>query len=130
MPDWHEIPDAKALQPGEMVHSMAGTEDVLVLNEGGDLRAYLNRCGHMNVPLDLGTLKSGVLMCAQHNACFDARSGAIRSPPVRRPLPADALPKEMAAALQRTEANLARVICKPLTPLPMDRTGGTVRVFV
>jgi nitrite reductase/ring-hydroxylating ferredoxin subunit len=130
MSAWYEISEAKALQPGEMTHGRAGPEDILLVNEGGAIRAYVNRCGHMNAPLDLGTFKSGVIKCAQHNAVFDARTGAVRSPPVHRSFPVDQLPPELAEGLKRTATIVARVECRPLVPLPVDVAEGTVKVYV
>lgn len=83
MQAWHDLPEAKNLKPGEVVHGRAGDEDVLVVSHSGELRAFINRCGHMNAPLDLGTFKSGVLKCPQHSAVFDAdRRGARAARPL------------------------------------------------
>lgn len=127
---WHEIHEAKALKPGEMTHGKANGEDVLVLNVTGELRAFVNRCGHMNAPLDLGTFKSGVLKCPQHNAVFDARTGEVRGPPVLTMPGMDKLPPELLEAMARMGPIFARTECRPLTPLPVETANGTVRVFV
>lgn len=129
MAHWHEIAEAKGLKPGEMTHGRAGEEDVLVVHHGGQLRAYINRCGHMNAPLDLGVFKSGVLKCPQHNAVFDAATGEVRGQPVLAMPGMDKLPPEFLEAMARMAPVFARVECRPLTPLPVEAAGGTVRVF-
>ena len=57
MKSWQEIHEAKGLKPGEMTHGKANGEEVLVLNQAGEIHAFIDRCGHMNAPLDLGYLQ-------------------------------------------------------------------------
>jgi nitrite reductase/ring-hydroxylating ferredoxin subunit len=130
MPEWNVIAEAKELKPGEMAHGRAGPEDVLVVNVDGAMHAFVNRCGHMNAPLDLGTFKSGVLKCPQHSAVFDARTGEIRAPPVMSMAGMDQLPKEFVERMAKMGPIFARIECRPLTPLPVESLKGIVRVFV
>ena len=129
MQAWHDLPEAKNLKPGEVVHGRAGDEDVLVVSHSGELRAFINRCGHMNAPLDLGTFKSGVLKCPQHSAVFDAdRRGAgaaVLSMPGM-----DELPPEFLEAMARRAPMFARTESRPLIPLPVESSNGNVCVFV
>ncbi len=127
---WHEIHEANNLKPGEMTHGRANGGEVLVLNLAGDLHAYIDRCGHMNAPLDLGTFKSGVLKCPQHNAVFDAKTGEVRGQPILSMPGMDKLPPEFMEAMARMAPIFARTECRPLTPLPVEISSGTVRVFV
>jgi nitrite reductase/ring-hydroxylating ferredoxin subunit len=130
--DWREIKDATDLKPGEMTHGTAGGEDVLVLNVDGEFRAFVNRCGHMNAPLDLGTFKSGAIKCPQHNAVFDARTGEVRGPPQMTGAGMDMskLPKEILERMMQMRPIMERTACRPLTPLPVDARPGAVRVWV
>ncbi|MGC2035562.1 MAG: Rieske 2Fe-2S domain-containing protein [Thermoplasmata archaeon] len=130
MRTWNELTEAKDLKPGEMTHGRAGSEDVVVVNLNGELHAYINRCGHMNAPLDLGTFKSGVLKCPQHNAVFDAKTGEVRGQPVLSMPGMDKLPPEFLEAMARMAPIFARVECRPLTPVPLDLSSGRVRVFL
>lgn len=129
MQAWHEVVEAKHLKPGEMTHGRAGGEDVLVLNHAGEFRAFINRCGHMNAPMDMGTFKSGVLKCPQHNAVFDARTGEVRGEPVMHMPAIDKLPPEFLEAMSKMAPIFARIECRPLTPVPVETTNGSVRVF-
>ncbi len=122
---WHEIPEARSLKIGEIAHGRAGEEDVLVVNQGGEYRAFVNRCGHMNAPLDLGTFKSGVLKCPQHSAVFDALTGEVRGQPVLTMPGMDKLPPEFLQAVAKMGPIFARVECRPLTPLPIQVLSGT-----
>ena len=129
MATWHEIPEAQNLKPGEMAHGRAGSEDVLVVNQNGEFRSFINRCGHMNAPLDLGTFKSGVLKCPQHSAVFDARTGEVRGQPVMSMAGMEKLPPEILERMASMAPVFARTECRPLTPLPVEHSNGKVRVF-
>jgi nitrite reductase/ring-hydroxylating ferredoxin subunit len=131
MAAWHEIPGAAALESGEMIHHEVDGTDILVLHRDGAWSAFVNRCGHMNAPLDLGTFKGGVLKCPLHNAVFDAITGEVRGPPVLGGSGVDParLPAEMQAYLARAAPIMGRVGCAPLTPLPLVASPGSVRVF-
>jgi len=130
MQAWHEVHEAKGLKSGGMTHGRAGGEDVLVVNHAGELHAFVNRCGHENAPLDLGTFKSGVLRCPQHSAVFDARTGEVRGQPVMAMPGMDKLPPELLEMMAKLGPVMARIECRPLTPLAVEVTSGSVRVFV
>lgn len=130
MQQWHDIAEAKHLKPGEMAHGRAAGEDVLVLNQDGQFRAFINRCGHMNAPLDLGTFKSGVIKCPQHNAVFDARTGEVRGQPVLSMSGMEKLPPEFMERMAAMAPIFARTECRPLVALPVDASKEQVRVFV
>lgn len=86
----------------------------------------------MNAPLDLGTFKSGVLKCAQHNAVFEPKTGEVRGPPVRS-MPGvelSKLPKEFIEAMARMAPIFERTKCLPLTPLPVSVVDQKVRVWL
>jgi toluene monooxygenase system ferredoxin subunit len=76
---------------GEMVGLDVGGRPVLLVNVGGEICAYENRCRHRSLPLSLGKLTDGRLVCAAHGWEYDACTGegvnptglALRRYPVR-----------------------------------------------
>ncbi|HEY4012202.1 MAG TPA: Rieske 2Fe-2S domain-containing protein [Polyangiaceae bacterium] len=61
---------------GEMVAVRVEGADVLLVRlEGGEVRAYDNRCPHAGSPLSEGRLYAATLTCATHLWEFDARTG-------------------------------------------------------
>lgn len=48
---------------------------VLIVNLGGNYRAYSNRCPHQASPLDLGDLDGETLTCSRHLWQFNALTG-------------------------------------------------------
>jgi len=56
--------------------------EIVICNCGGKYYAIQRRCGHMNAPLDLGTLDGIYLTCPMHCAQFDITNGEALSGPV------------------------------------------------
>jgi len=76
-----EVPD------GTMKMAWAdGTDQVLVVNTGGDIRAMQGICSHEYFELDKGFLTAGTLTCALHLSRFDLDSGEPLDPPAELPL--------------------------------------------
>jgi nitrite reductase/ring-hydroxylating ferredoxin subunit len=80
------IPAIKAAEvaPGGMKAVELEGKEVVVCNCGGKYYAFQRRCGHMNAPLDMGTLDGTYLTCAMHCAQFDVTTGEALSGPVER----------------------------------------------
>src|SRR5262245_59247792 len=86
-----EVPD------GTMILAWAdGTDPVLVVNLGGEIRAYQGICSHEYFELDKGFLnldggggaKGPTLTCALHLSRFDLTDGEPLDPPAEDPLAA------------------------------------------
>jgi nitrite reductase/ring-hydroxylating ferredoxin subunit len=63
-----------------------GTDQVLVVNIGGDIRAMQGICSHEYFELDKGFLTNGTLTCALHLSRFDLENGEPLDPPAELPL--------------------------------------------
>jgi 3-phenylpropionate/trans-cinnamate dioxygenase ferredoxin subunit len=63
-----------------------GTDQVLVINNGGDFTAVQGVCSHEYFELDKGFLTAGTLTCALHLSRFDLSSGEPIDPPAELPL--------------------------------------------
>lgn len=68
------------LRPGEMRGVSVDGEPVVVLNAGGAIRAFEDRCLHKGVPLSTGRLIDDVLLCDVHFWEYDCRSGCGINP--------------------------------------------------
>ncbi len=60
---------------------------VLVLRDGGRLRAIGDRCSHRGAPLHEGTLVDGCVECPWHGSRFDLGDGSVVRGPATRPAP-------------------------------------------
>jgi 3-phenylpropionate/trans-cinnamate dioxygenase ferredoxin component len=63
-----------------------GTDQVLVVHTGGEIRAMQGICSHEYFELDKGFLTAGSLTCALHLSRFDLESGEPLDPPAEVPL--------------------------------------------
>ncbi len=65
-----------------MKFAKAGGHDVTICNCDGVFYAVSRRCGHMNAPLEQGTLDGTILTCPLHFGQFDVRDGSVLAYPV------------------------------------------------
>jgi 3-phenylpropionate/trans-cinnamate dioxygenase ferredoxin subunit len=73
--------------PGTMKMAIVdGTEQVLVVNDDGTIRAMQGICTHEYFELDKGFLTGGTLTCALHLSRFDLADGEPLDPPAELPL--------------------------------------------
>ncbi|MFI5225953.1 MAG: Rieske (2Fe-2S) protein [Candidatus Limnocylindrales bacterium] len=63
-----------------------GTDQVVVINVDGAIRAYQGICSHEYFELDKGFLTAGSLTCALHLSRFDLATGDALDPPAELPL--------------------------------------------
>jgi 3-phenylpropionate/trans-cinnamate dioxygenase ferredoxin subunit len=63
-----------------------GTDQVLVVNTGGTIRAMQGICSHEYFELDKGFLTRDSLTCALHMSRFDLETGEALDPPAEVPL--------------------------------------------
>jgi 3-phenylpropionate/trans-cinnamate dioxygenase ferredoxin subunit len=63
-----------------------GTDQVLVVNTGGEYSAVQGVCSHEYFELDKGFLTAGTLTCALHLSRFDLSNGEPLDPPAEEPL--------------------------------------------
>ena len=63
-----------------------GTDQVLVVNTGGTIRAMQGICSHEYFELDKGFLTRDSLTCALHMSRFDLETGDALDPPAEVPL--------------------------------------------
>jgi nitrite reductase/ring-hydroxylating ferredoxin subunit len=63
-----------------------GTDQVLVINSGGEFSAVQGICSHEYFELDKGFLTNGTITCALHLSRFDLDNGEPLDPPAEAPL--------------------------------------------
>ena len=63
-----------------------GTDQVLVINQGGQFTAVQGVCSHEYFELDKGFLTGDTLTCALHLSRFDLETGEALDPPAELPL--------------------------------------------
>jgi nitrite reductase/ring-hydroxylating ferredoxin subunit len=89
------------IAPGGMKTVELDGHEIVICNCGGTYYAIQRRCGHMNAPLELGTLDGKFVTCPMHCAQFDVTTGQALSGPVPEDLGNETLPPRVAAFLQQ-----------------------------
>jgi nitrite reductase/ring-hydroxylating ferredoxin subunit len=89
------------IAPGGMKRVELGGQEIVICNCDGAYYAIQRRCGHMNAPLEMGTLDGKFVTCAMHCAQFDVTTGQALSGPVPADVGKESLPPKLAAFLQR-----------------------------
>ncbi len=100
---------ADEVVPGGMKAVEAEGQEVVICNSGGRFYAIERRCGHMNAPLDMGTLDGSILTCAMHCAQFDITTGEALSGPVPRDFGGEVPPPRMAQYLQNVAMLMSHI---------------------
>ena len=65
------------IAPGGIKAYEIDGKEILVGNLEGTFYAVERRCGHMNAPCEMGTLRGYILTCPMHYAQFDIRTGKM-----------------------------------------------------
>jgi nitrite reductase/ring-hydroxylating ferredoxin subunit len=95
--------------PGGMKAVEVNGREVVICNCGGTFYAVERRCGHMNSPLDMGTLDGSVLTCPMHCARFDVTTGEALAGPVPAHPGDEAVPPGLGAYLQNIGALMQHI---------------------
>lgn len=77
-----EVIKANEIASGGMKAVEIEGHEIVICNANGNFYALKRRCGHMNAPLEKGTLDGTILTCAMHCAQFDITTGESLSGPV------------------------------------------------
>jgi len=70
------------IAPGGLKAAEANGKELVLGNYNGKIYAVERRCGHMNAPMELGTLDGYIMTCPLHYAQFDITTGECLSGPV------------------------------------------------
>ena len=95
-----EVIKTVEIAPGGMKAVEVEGHEIVVCNVDGKFYALERRCGHMNAPLEKGTLDGKILTCAMHCARFDITTGEALSGPVSPDLGGEKLPPRVGKYLQ------------------------------
>jgi toluene monooxygenase system ferredoxin subunit len=77
---WHDVMPLDELWIGELIGVEAGGQKIVILNAGGEVRAYEDRCPHLSSLLSEGDLDGTILTCSTHLWEFDCLTGAGVNP--------------------------------------------------
>jgi nitrite reductase/ring-hydroxylating ferredoxin subunit len=102
------------IAPGGIKAIELNGHELVICNCAGTFYALDRRCGHMNAPLEMGTLDGTILTCAMHCAQFDVTSGDALSGPVPAYLGNEIAPPLTAAFLKNTDLLMQQIHTLPI----------------
>ena len=85
MGDWVKAGRVDDIGPGGLMVSVGG-EDVLLVLDGGTVRAIAGLCSHQDMELYGGHAEAGAWVCPHHGARFDMTTGRALSMPAVEPI--------------------------------------------
>ena len=107
-----------------------GGVQATLANCDGTFYAVGRRCGHMNAPLDQGSLSGFVLTCPLHFGQFDVRDGTVLAYPLDRHYGAEPLPAPARRVLDVEQRLQRKIRVEGLATWPVRVTGEAIEVDV
>jgi 3-phenylpropionate/trans-cinnamate dioxygenase ferredoxin subunit len=95
-----EVVKTNEIADGGMKQVEIEGNEIVICNAKGKFYALSRRCGHMNSPLEKGTLDGEILTCAMHCAQFDTKTGEALSGPIPTNLGEETLPSPVVKYLK------------------------------
>lgn len=77
----HAVASLDQLEEHRPLRVQAGTEEIILVRQGGLVKAYQANCPHEGAPLEQGAVCAGLLICPWHKAAFAVDEGAVCEPP-------------------------------------------------
>lgn len=121
---------ADEVAPGGMKNVELEGIELVVCNIAGDFYAIERRCGHMNAPLEKGTLDGKFITCAMHSAQFDATIGEALSGPVPRDFNGETPPPRMGLYLMTVGSLMAHIRTNSIRTFKTKVESGAVWVAI
>nr|WP_314482235.1 FAD-dependent oxidoreductase [uncultured Pseudomonas sp.] len=77
----HAVAHLADLDEHSPLRVQAGSEELIILRQGDQVRAFQGNCPHAGAPLDDGRVCGGLLICPWHKAAFAVDDGMVCEPP-------------------------------------------------
>jgi nitrite reductase/ring-hydroxylating ferredoxin subunit len=125
---WTEVARAADVAAGGLKFVKLGGAQATLANCDGTFYAVARRCGHMNAPLDQGSLAGHVLTCPLHYAQFDVRDGSVLAYPLDRHYGGEPLPPAVRRPLAVEQRLQRKLRVEGLATWPVRVVDGVVEV--
>jgi nitrite reductase/ring-hydroxylating ferredoxin subunit len=86
--DWTPVLQAAELEEGKPRRVDVDGVPVMVVRDGGEIRALADRCSHRGGPLSEGEISDGCVTCPWHHSVFRLTDGSVERGPAAYPQPA------------------------------------------
>jgi nitrite reductase/ring-hydroxylating ferredoxin subunit len=120
-----KIASSVEIAPGGIKAFEIDGREILLANCDGTFYAVERRCGHMNAPCDMGTLRGYILTCPMHYAQFDIRTGKTLKKPFLKSEP-QGLPEKFRNFFEHKEEMVAKINTYDLKTFKVNVEGGDI----
>jgi nitrite reductase/ring-hydroxylating ferredoxin subunit/uncharacterized membrane protein len=86
--DWTPVVAESELTEGEPRQVEVDGVPIMVVRDGGEIRALADRCSHRGGPLSNGEVSGGCVTCPWHGSVFRLTDGSVERGPAAYPQPA------------------------------------------
>ncbi len=125
-----QVAKLNEIAPGGLKAVEVNGREIVLCNDDGKIYAIDRRCGHMNAPLDLGTLEGYILTCPMHHAQFDITSGEALSGPVPPNLGDEVIPEGIGKFLQHVGMLMSHIKTCNLRSYSVKIDGDSIKIDV
>ncbi len=118
------------IAPGGMKAYEVNGKEIVLCNYEGKIYAINRRCGHMNAPMEMGTLEGYILTCPMHHSQFDIRTGEALSGPVPRDFGDEPLPESLQNFFQYLGILMSEIKTYDIETYPVKIEGDSIKVEI
>ncbi len=125
-----EVGKMDEIARGGMKAVEANGKEIVLCNYDGKIYAVDRRCGHMNAPLEMGTLEGYILTCPMHHSQFDITTGEALSGPVPADFGNEISPENLGKYLQDIGMLMSHIKTCDVETYPVKIEGNSIKVEV
>jgi nitrite reductase/ring-hydroxylating ferredoxin subunit len=125
-----EVAKLSDIAPGGLIAVEVKDEEVVLGNYDGRIYAINRRCGHMNAPMELGTLNGYIMTCPLHSVQFDITTGEALCPPVPRDFGNTVIPEALIDYFGRIRELTEHIKTCNIKTYPVEIDGDTIKVDI
>ncbi len=79
--NWYKVGKTNSLKEGDIAKVKVGSMEIIIMNVKGNYYATSHLCTHEDYDLAEGFIDEGTLICPNHFATFNPKTGEVISPP-------------------------------------------------
>ncbi|MCD1293551.1 (2Fe-2S)-binding protein [Methanocella sp. CWC-04] len=125
-----DVAKVNDIAPGGMKYVEVNGKEIVLCNYEGTIYAVERRCGHMNAPLEKGSLRGYILTCPMHSSQFDIKSGEALSGPIPFYYVAEELPENERNYRKWIESLMSHIKVYGLKTYAVRINGDSIQVDV
>ena len=125
-----DVAKINEIAPGGLKAVEVDGKEIVLGNYDGTIYAINRRCGHMNAPLEMGTLEGYIVTCPMHKIQFDITTGEALSVPVPHDFGEDPLPESIMKFMEGIGMLMEHIRTCDIRTCPVKVEGDSIKVDI